>query len=150
MTGGRKNKEALFPNGNKPQSTQTSRLQPGMVEKVRRPGQSGNPGGRPAMSPEVKAALEGATLPAVQKQIELMSCGDVRVELLASQAILDRFYGKAAQAIDKTVTTTTVQAQHLSILMELQQKRDLAAKAVAEIEGHTDKVEEYDPPKRNE
>ena len=115
-----------------------------------KPGQSGNPNGRPQMSPEVKAALEGATLPAVQKQIELMSCGDVRVELLASQAILDRFYGKAAQAIDKTVTTTTVQAQHLSILMELQQKRDLAAKAVAEIEGHTDKVEEYDPPKRNE
>ena len=111
------------------------------------PGQALNPGGRPAMSPEVKAALEGATLPAVQKQIELMSCGDVRVELLASQAILDRFYGKAAQAIDKTVTTTTVQAQHLSILMELQAKRDLAAKAVAEIEGRAENPAEIEPEK---
>lgn len=114
------------------------------------PGQALNPGGRPAMSPEVKAALEGATLPAVRKQIELMSCGDVRVELLASQAILDRFYGKAAQAVDKTVTVTSVQQQHLSILMELQAKRDQAMKAVQEIEGHTDKVAEYDPPKPNE
>ena len=87
------------------------------------------------MSPEVRKALEGATLPAVQKQIELMSCGDVRVELLASQAILDRFYGKAAQAVDKTVTVTTVQQQHLSILMELQAKRDQAMKAVEQLEG---------------
>lgn len=98
------------------------------------PGQALNPGGRPAMSPEVKAALEGATLPAVRKQIELMSCGDVRVELLASQAILDRFYGKAAQAVDKTVTVTSVQQQHLSILMELQAKRDQAMKAIEAID----------------
>jgi hypothetical protein len=83
----------------------------------------------------------------VQKQIELMSCGDVRVELLASQAILDRFYGKAAQSVDKTVTTTTVQAQHLSILMELQAKRDLAAKAVAEIEGRAENPAEIEPEK---
>lgn len=116
-------------------SANTRKLPDGM--KPWQPGQSGNPGGRPAMSPEVKAALEGATLPAVRKQIELMSCGDVRVELLASQAILDRFYGKAAQAVDKTVTVTSVQQQHLSILMELQAKRDQAMKAVQEIEGAT-------------
>ncbi len=109
------------------------------------PGQSGNPAGRREMSPEVKAALAGAALPAIQKQIELMSCGDVRVELMASQALLDRFYGKAVQAVDAQVTTTNVQQAHLQILVELQQKRDQAMKTIEAGEGDTQKVTEYDP-----
>ena len=121
------------------------------------PGQSGNPSGRPQMSPEVKAALAGAALPAIQKQIELLGCGDVRVELMASQALLDRFYGKAVQAVEANVTTTNVQQAHLQILVELQAKRDQAMKTIEgdvssnlagvrlHDEGDTQMVEEYDP-----
>lgn len=134
----------LYPNGNNAQNTPTNTptntpkkrgTKPGQLpqklrERMWEPGKSGNPGGRPQMSPEVKAALAGAALPAIQKQIELMSCGDVRVELMASQALLDRFYGKAVQAVDAQVTTTNVQQAHLQVLVELQQKRDQAMKTI--------------------
>jgi hypothetical protein len=120
-----------------PQSTPRPKqaLREGMVPWA--PGQSGNPGGRPAMPPEVKAALAGASLDAVKKQIELMNCGDPRIELLASQALLDRHFGKAAQAIDKTVTTTSVQAAHLEVLMRIQAKHDEAEAKVIELDGGT-------------
>jgi hypothetical protein len=149
MTQGKK--QALFPNGNNPDSKGRSKgPTPEFRAAMWQPGQSGNPGGRKEMSPEVREALYAATLPAMKRLVELVGSDDERVALLAAQALLDRAFGKAAQSVDKTVTVTTVQQQHLSILMELQAQRDLAAKAVAEIEGHTDKVEEYDPPKRNE
>ena len=102
------------------------------------------------MPPEVRKALEAGSEDAAKRLVALIKSPDERIALLASQALLDRLYGKAAQAVDKTVTTTTVQAQHLNILMELQARRDEALKAVEVIEGHTDKVVEYDPPKPNE
>lgn len=106
------------------------------------PGQSGNPSGRPVMPPEVKAALEAGSEAAARRLVELVGSNDERVALLASQALLDRLYGKPAQAVDKTITTTTVQQQHLAILVELQARRDQAVKT---IEGHTQKVEVDDP-----
>ena len=136
---------ALCPNGNNDQNTPTNtpkkrgtkpgQLPPQLRERMWEAGKSGNPGGRPAMSPEVKAALAGAALPAIQKQIELLGCGDVRVELMASQALLDRFYGKAVQAVEANVTTTNVQQAHLQILVELQAKRDQAMKTIEAVEG---------------
>lgn len=111
------------------------------------PGQSGNPAGRAPMPADVREALEAGSGKAARRLAELVDSPDERVALLASQALLDRLYGKPAQAVDKTVTVTSVQQQHLSILMELQAKRDQAMKA---IEGHTDKVVEYGPPKPNE
>ena len=147
-----KTNAALCPNGNNDQSTvennrreearrrQLAGLRPGWV-----PGQSGNPGGRREMPPEVKAALASAQLPAILKQIELLSCGDPRIEFVVSQALLDRFSGKALQATDVNVTTTNVQQAHLQVLVELQQKRDQAMKTIEAEEGGTQMVEEYGP-----
>ena len=88
---------------------------------------------------------KGAQLPAILKQIELLSCGDPRLEYVVSQALLDRFSGKALQATDVNVTTTNVQQAHLQVLVELQQKRDQAMKTIEGEAGGTQRVEEYDP-----
>lgn len=126
--------KSLFPDGNNSQNKvdKTVHLRPWQ------PGQSGNPGGRPVMPPEVKEALMAATLPAMRRLVALIDSGDERISLLASQAVLDRAFGKAAQAVDKNVTVTSVQQQHLNVLLELQAKRDAAAKAIdvtpAEVE----------------
>lgn len=109
------------------------------------PGQSGNPSGRPAMPADVRAVLEGGSLAAVQAQVALLSSPDQRLVFLASQAILDRLYGKASQQVDKSVTVTTVQQQHLNILMDLQTRRDQAMKTIEGEAGGTQRVEEYDP-----
>ena len=139
-------KPDIMESQNTSESTPKKRKLPAGM-KPWQPGQSGNPGGRPAMPADVREALEAGSGKAARRLAELVDSPDERVALLASQALLDRLYGKPAQAVDKTVTVTSVQQQHLSILMELQAKRDQAMKA---IEGHTDKVVEYDPPKRNE
>lgn len=62
-------------------------------------GQSGNPGGRPKESAEVKALAREHGPAAIAKLVELMNCGSPRTEVAAAQALLDRGYGKPAQAI---------------------------------------------------
>lgn len=112
-----------------------------------KPGQSGNPGGRPKMSREVLEALQSASLPAVQKLVELMNGPDPRVAAVCAQALLDRLYGKPTQQVDAEVRTTNVQQAHLQILLELQAKRDGAMKT---IEGDTQRVSVHDPSKPKE
>ncbi len=66
-------------------------------------GQSGNPGGRPREDDEIKEVKSLAkkhSLDAIKKLVEILSCGDARVEITAAQAILDRGLGKPAQEID--------------------------------------------------
>lgn len=62
-------------------------------------GQSGNPGGRPKEDSEVKALARTAGPEAIDKLVELMRGEDKRTALAAAQALLDRGYGKPAQAI---------------------------------------------------
>lgn len=62
-------------------------------------GKSGNPGGRPKESAEVKALAREHGPAAIKKLAELMNCGNPRTEVAAAQALLDRGYGKPAQAI---------------------------------------------------
>lgn len=97
------------------------------------------------MPADVRAVLEGGSLAAVQAQVALLSSPDQRLVFLASQAILDRLYGKASQQVDKSVTVTTVQQQHLNILMDLQTRRDQAMKTIEGEAGGTQRVEEYGP-----
>jgi hypothetical protein len=63
------------------------------------PGQSGNPGGRPKEDAEVKALARQHAPSAIEKLVDLMDCGQPRTEAAAAIAILDRAYGKPAQAI---------------------------------------------------
>lgn len=52
-------------------------------------GVSGNPGGRPRIDPEVVEILSAAGPEAARKRVKLMKCGDPRVELAASTAVLE-------------------------------------------------------------
>lgn len=104
------------------------------------PGQSGNPAGRAPMPPLIRAALEAGSEAAAKRLVELVGSQDERVALLASQALLDRLYGKPAQQVDKSVTVSTVQQQHLNILMELQARRDQAVKTIEGQAKEDDKV----------
>lgn len=54
-------------------------------------GKSGNPGGRPKGDPEAKEYLRAHTLHAAQKLVELMQCGDVKIEFQAAKTIVDKF-----------------------------------------------------------
>lgn len=62
-------------------------------------GKSGNPGGRPKENEEVKALARAHGPEAIAKLVEIMQTGDNRSALSAAVALLDRAYGKPAQAI---------------------------------------------------
>lgn len=62
-------------------------------------GQSGNPGGRPKESNDAKKYARKHGKEAIKKLAYWMNQGDGRVSVTAAQAILDRAYGKPAQAI---------------------------------------------------
>lgn len=62
-------------------------------------GQSGNPGGRPKENAEVKRLAREQGVAAIAKLVALMASEDERISLAASQALLDRAFGKPAQTI---------------------------------------------------
>lgn len=61
-------------------------------------GQTGNPGGRPSIPGDVREALELGSLAAAQRLVTLVSDPDPRIGLMASEAILNRLYGRAPAA----------------------------------------------------
>lgn len=63
------------------------------------PGQSGNPGGRPAVAKEVRDAARAHTEAALAVLVEAMNADSVRDRIAAANAILDRGYGKPTQMI---------------------------------------------------
>lgn len=68
-----------------------------------RPGQSGNPGGRPKAIAEVRELARSLTALAVQTLVSIMEHGDKdAARVAAAQAILDGGWGKAVQALDMT------------------------------------------------
>ena len=69
-----------------------------------KPGQSGNPAGGRKKDPEVVAIFKAAGPEAARALVELATQkGNPKLRLQASEAILDRLYGKAVQPIDATV-----------------------------------------------
>jgi len=57
-------------------------------------GISGNPGGRPRVSSEVRELAQTKAPRAFEQLVELMESTDQRVAMAASNAVLDRAYGK--------------------------------------------------------
>lgn len=88
-----------------------------------KPGQSGNPAGRPGLPPDVRMALTKAVPKATKRLVQLLDDPDGRLRLAAAEVIYNRLYGKPVQAVEAKVETT-VQSAHLQILLELQGKRD--------------------------
>lgn len=66
-------------------------------------GQSGDPGGRPKKTPELRVVEElarQASPMAIQRLVHWMNCDDPSASVKACQAILDRAWGRPAQAIE--------------------------------------------------
>jgi hypothetical protein len=63
------------------------------------PGQSGNPGGRAKIAPEVKELARQAAPAAIRGLIKLMKSTDERIAMEAQKAVLDRACGKPAMAV---------------------------------------------------
>ena len=62
-------------------------------------GQSGNPGGRPKEDGEVKKLARKHTKEAMDTLVKWMRSDNAKASVTASQALLDRGYGKPVQAI---------------------------------------------------
>jgi hypothetical protein len=63
-----------------------------------KPGQSGNPRGRPKENQEVKTLARKHTKDAIERLVHWMNSTDARASVAASQVLLDRAWGKAVQA----------------------------------------------------
>lgn len=68
------------------------------------PGQSGNPGGRPKVNPELRRAAQEHSAEALDTLVKVMRTGKPSEQLLAAREILDRAWGKPAQAVEVTDT----------------------------------------------
>lgn len=78
------------------------KLSPARRANLWQPGQSGNPGGRKKVSPEIRKVFEAATIDAAELLCGILrdpSC-DVKLRVHAAELILDRVFGKSAQPID--------------------------------------------------
>jgi hypothetical protein len=63
-------------------------------------GQSGNPGGRPKEDNEVKRLARQQSKAAIRRLTFWMKSDNPKASVSAAQALLDRGYGKPAQAIE--------------------------------------------------
>jgi HEAT repeat protein len=64
-----------------------------------KPGQSGNPSGRPKEHAHIKALAREHTEAAIAALVAGLSDDNGRTRIAAAEALLDRGYGKPAQAI---------------------------------------------------
>ncbi len=74
-----------------------------------KPGRSGNPGGRPKLTPkalEVRRACRKASARAVERLTELLEDPDPSVALKAAAAIMDRAWGTPGSEADVRQTDT--------------------------------------------
>ena len=65
-----------------------------------KPGQSGNPNGRPKKAQQIVEKAQDHAEEALKAMIDLLKSSDERVKLTAAQAILDRGLGKPKQTIE--------------------------------------------------
>jgi hypothetical protein len=72
-------------------------------------GQSGNPGGRPKMTPELREVEDlarKASPAAVKRLVEWMNSDNARASVAACNAILDRGFGRPTQPTEHSGTLT--------------------------------------------
>jgi hypothetical protein len=63
-------------------------------------GQSGNPGGRPKENEEIKRLAQLECPQAIKRLAHWRDCDNARASVAASEALLDRGYGRPDQAIE--------------------------------------------------
>ena len=77
-----------------------------------RKGQSGNPGGRPKVAPEVRELAKEHGPRAFARVIELMDSKDESLALAACKEVLNRAYGKSPQPLADSEKPLPVEATH--------------------------------------
>ena len=85
------------------------------------PGSHVNPGGRPKGNPAVKELLKQHSVDAAEKVVELLNCGNPKIELAAAQEILNRTEGKPLQVQDVQMElqgTADISTQIRELLLE--------------------------------
>ena len=119
-----------------------------------KPGEVRNPNGRAPTPPDVKEALQAMLPHAVTRLGQLLMSDNEKIAIKAVEVVLDRNLGKAiATKIDVKADLGNM---HLQLLEEIRARRAerLGQAPMVDVtpkgEGHTDKVEEYDPQKSNE
>lgn len=65
-----------------------------------KPGQSGNPAGRPGVPKQIREALAKSLPDRITRLIALADCSDLKVSLEASKYLVDRSLGKPSQAVE--------------------------------------------------
>jgi len=73
-----------------------------------KPGQSGNPRGRPPVNIDISALARVHGPRCIEVVVEMLKDEDPRVRLGAANALLDRGYGKPAQRIEADEATSVV------------------------------------------
>lgn len=63
-------------------------------------GQSGNPGGRPAIPLELKELARNHSRNAIERLAYWMDNDDAKISIMACNALLDRGWGKPEQAVE--------------------------------------------------
>src|SRR5579884_4019901 len=64
-----------------------------------KPGQSGNPRGRPTVAAEIRDLARNHAREAIERLVALVQSDNPQVALRAAEALLDRGYGRPMQAI---------------------------------------------------
>ena len=93
-------KEVLVVASKKTQNTNSNKTAPAHLSPWK-PGQSGNPGGRPKMPPELKEKLREASAEAFDVMIEIARNKSAKPadRIRASEILVERYYGKSPQPI---------------------------------------------------
>jgi hypothetical protein len=95
-----------------------------------KPGQSGNPGGRPKMIVRVAEAARQHTWEAIETLVEVMrdKAATASARVMAACAVLDRAWGKPAQSLDVNVRSddvrTLTDAQLLDLINQQREHRE--------------------------
>ena len=89
-----------------------------------KPGQSGNPGGRPKENDEIKKLAKTHGPLAIERLAHWAKSDNARASVAASQALLDRGFGKPEQAIEHSGMIATTHEELLKQLDSLPDDAD--------------------------
>lgn len=81
-----------------------------------RPGQSGNPGGRPKVVAEIRQLAREHGSAAIRRLVDLMSSRNETVVVRACEALLDRGYGRSVQGVELNSADATSQRWHVVLV----------------------------------
>ena len=98
------------------QSRQKQRVSKKVPSSAWKPGQSGNPGGRPKVAAEVRDLARQHGHEAIQRLVGLMHSSNEGVAVRACEALLDRGYGRPLLGLDVNCVDVTPQRWHVEIV----------------------------------